>query len=64
MAKKTLAQIRKELKMSQETLAHELGITLSSWNMKENYKRKLTANELVDLAEIAKMDPRQIILKP
>ena len=47
---------------NQKDMAKILKITTSAWNLKENYKRALTANELLILSEKAGLEPRQIIL--
>lgn len=64
MKKYTIKELREEkLKISQEKLASMLGITTSGLCHKENYKRCLKADELILLAELAEVDPRQIVLK-
>ncbi len=61
MKKYTIKELReKVLKISQEELAHKLGKTTANWNRKENYARALKASELLDLAKLANVDPRQI----
>lgn len=63
MKQYTLQQIRTDIiKLSQEKLAHSLGISLASWSLKEQYKRSLKATELIKLSEMAKLDPREIKL--
>lgn len=64
MKKYTIRELReKKLQISQEKLAHLMGLTASTMCHKENYKRNLNAYELLKLAELADVDPRQIILK-
>lgn len=64
MKKYTIREVREKiLKISQEELAHKLGKTTANWNRKENYKRVLKADELIGLAKLAKLDPRQIVIK-
>ena len=58
---KELKEIRtKILKRSQEDLAHELGMTVATYAKKEKYSRPLKATELMDIARLAGLDPREI----
>ena len=60
MKQYTLKQAREKIGLTQEELANKLGRTVAAWNYKENYKRALTAKDLILLSKLAKLDPRQI----
>ena len=60
--KRTIKGIRNDLGMSQDELAKIFGITVQSLRNKEAYRTSLTANELLILADLAKIDPREIKL--
>jgi DNA-binding XRE family transcriptional regulator len=63
MGKTKLKNIRTEiLHLSQEELAHKLGITTAAWASKERYVRPLKAVELIEIARLASLDPREIEL--
>ena len=66
MKQYTIREIREKFlnNISQEKVAHKMGKTVASWNRKENYMRFLTGEELINYAALAKIDPRQIKLKP
>ena len=61
--KRTIKGIRCDLGLSQEELANIFGITVQSVRNKEAYRTALTANELLILADLAKVDPRDIKLE-
>ena len=53
---------RNELKLSQEYVSKQLGITLKTYNLKENGKSDFTINEIVKLLEIFKCKFEDIFL--
>ena len=60
--KRTIKGIRCDLGLTQDELAKKLGISGQSMRNKESYRYSLTANELLILADLAKIDPREIKL--
>ena len=63
MEKKTLKDIRTNiLHLSQEKMARKVGITQAAWISKEKYIRPLKASELIEIAKLANLDPREIAL--
>lgn len=60
--KRTIKGIRCDLGLTQDELAEKLGISGQSMRNKESYRHSLTANELLILADLAKIDPREIKL--
>lgn len=74
MKKYSIAEARKLVKVkdrktgkmreaSQLDMALLLDISPASWNYKENYQKQLKARELITLADLAHIDPRQIKLE-
>ena len=58
---KDLREVReKYIKMTQENLAHHLGTTTATYAKKEKYLRPLKAKELIEIARMASLDPREI----
>lgn len=53
-----LRRLRKELSLSQTTMAMELGISVSYLNLMERNQRPVTAQVLIRLAEVYDVDPR------
>ena len=64
MKKYTIKEIRTEiLKMSQESLAHALGITKQAYVLKEKYVHPLKAKELIAICQMAEIDPRLVVIE-
>ena len=58
---KTLKEIRTQiLKLSQEKMARILDVSVYCWHTKECYKRPLKATELITIAQMANLDPREV----
>ncbi len=53
-----LRRLRRELALSQTTMAMELGISVSYLNLMERNQRPVTAQVLIRLAEVYDVDPR------
>ena len=60
--KRTIKGIRCDLGFTQEQFAKLLGITTQSLRNKEGYKTPLTANELLIISDLAKIEPRDVKL--
>ena len=60
--KRTLKSIRIDLGLTQEQIAKKLNLGVQTWRNKEAYRSELTATELLELCEMAKVDPMQVKL--
>jgi transcriptional regulator with XRE-family HTH domain len=59
-----IRKIRDELQLSQENVADELGIAQNSYGLIENGKRKLSYDNLSQIATCFKMDVIDVITYP
>lgn len=62
MFKKSLCEIRKEKKLTQESIAVKLGISVASYNMYENSARKIPSNIAEKIAKILDVKLNDIFL--
>lgn len=63
MKQRTIKGIRSDLNLSQEELAKELDISLTSMQKYERYESRIPATFLIDLASKAGLDPREIKIR-
>ena len=63
MRKKTWKEAREEKGIKQEELARKLGMSRELYNMKENYKRKVTLVEGLNIEKILNIDIHDILLE-
>lgn len=63
MKQRTIKGVRCDLGLTQEELAKELDISLTSMQKYERYESKTPGSFLLDLAEKAGLDPRDIKIK-
>lgn len=56
MNERKLLGKRKEVGLTQEQIAKEMGINPATYNLKEQGKREFTASELVKLCKILNVD--------
>lgn len=57
---RSLKGIRFDLGLSQAEMADKLGISEGSYRNKELYRTGLTAKELIEISNLANVDPREI----
>ena len=57
---RSLKGIRFDLGLSQSEMADKLGISEGSYRNKELYRTGLTAKELIEISNLANVDPREI----
>lgn len=58
--KRTLKGIRIDLGLSQKEMGAKLGLSECAYRKKESYETRLLAEELLIIADIAKLEPRDI----
>lgn len=61
--KRSIKGIRIDLGLSQKDMGKKLGLSESAYRKKESYETRLLAEELLKLADIANIDPRDIRVK-
>lgn len=55
---------RNELKITQEQMAHYLGISKNNYNLKENMKLDFSLSEVKKILEVLKCDYNDIFFEP
>lgn len=58
--KRTLKGIRIDLGLSQKEMGSKLGLSESAYRKKESYETRLLAEELLKIADISGLEPREI----
>lgn len=61
--KLTWEQVRKKTGMKSAEMAEHLGLSRQLYQMKETYKRVMRVEEAVEIARLAKVDLKDIVLK-